>query len=72
MTFIGWIDFSTAMISINRKDGAFVCEKYSRGGNKIPGAEKFCATKEELKDFLYSFPNPPIEVIEAFLQNPNL
>lgn len=68
MTFIGWIDFSTAMISINRQEGIFVCEKYSKGGNKVPGAEKFCASKEELKNFLYSFPNPPVIAIEELLQ----
>jgi hypothetical protein len=72
MTFIGWIDFSAALISVNREENGFVCEKYSKGGNKVHGAEKHCSTKEELKDFLYSFPNPPVDIIEAFLQNPNL
>ena len=68
MTFIGWIDFSTAMISVNREENGFVCEKYSRGGFKVPGAENFCTSKEELKDFLYSFPNPPIDIIENLLE----
>lgn len=68
MVFIGWIDCSSMRILVSRENQGFLCLKYV-GSQKIVGAEKKCASKDELKKFLESLPNGNQADIEKVLND---
>jgi hypothetical protein len=45
----------------------FICHKYV-GGHKVSGTETKLTSKDALKEFLLSIPNPPVEYIGEFLE----
>lgn len=68
MTFIGWIDYANFMICVNKDEEGYICQKYV-GGSKVFGADKKVDSTEEVKKFLLSLPNPPVDYITKFVNS---
>jgi hypothetical protein len=56
------------MICVNKAEEGYICQKYV-GGSKVFGADKKVDSIEEVKKFLLSLPNPPVDYITKFVNS---